>query len=255
MTFPAYDAAALCQLLEQRVATLPGPVFEPRCLELCARKVSNGSGDMRLALEAAAAALDLAVEAAERQQDERLASGQEASASRPSRVSLRDMASALGALTGGVGAASAASRAVRALPPPQQLLLVALTRRESTGSTAACLASSSGGSSACSSATGALSRQDSGWSAGSRRASLGGPAPKPGTLGALGETHGRLARQVGIGAYSPAELAAAVEVLADQGLLTLGPRRGAELQRRITLKVGCFVAGWVDGGVCSMHSM
>ncbi|KAK2078080.1 hypothetical protein QBZ16_003948 [Prototheca wickerhamii] len=229
VTFPAYDAAALCQLLEQRVATLPGPVFEPRCLELCARKVSNGSGDMRLALEAAAAALDLAVEAAERQQDERLASGQEATASRPSRVSLRDMASALGALTGGVGAASAASRA--------QLLLVALTRRESTGSTAACLASSSGGSSACSLATGALSRQDSGWSAGSRRASLGGPAPKPGTLGALGETHGRLARQVGIGAYSPAELAAAVEVLADQGLLTLGPRRGAELQRRITLKI------------------
>ncbi|RMZ54453.1 hypothetical protein APUTEX25_002029 [Auxenochlorella protothecoides] len=213
--FPAYSPSALTSLLTQRAERLPGPVFEPRVLELCARKMGNGCGDMRRALEAAAAALEACVQEARRDQGA------------AHRVTLRHMAAALSALTGGVGEGSAACAAMRALPPPQQLVLAALLGR-APGS-----GPPSGASSASSASGGSRSA-----SGGSAASSASRPASGAGaSLGGLHAAHAALCREVGLAPYALAELAAALAVLADQGLLALGPRRRGEAQQRVALKV------------------
>ncbi len=59
-SFPAYTVAQLAQLLRARLAALPWRVFEEGALDLCARRVAAASGDMRRALHAACAAIDVA---------------------------------------------------------------------------------------------------------------------------------------------------------------------------------------------------
>lgn len=58
--FPAYTVPQLGELLRARLAPLPWRVFEEGALELCARRVAAASGDMRSALHAACAAVDVA---------------------------------------------------------------------------------------------------------------------------------------------------------------------------------------------------
>lgn len=177
--------------------------------------MGNGCGDMRRALEAAAAALEACVQEARRDQGA------------AHRVTLRHMAAALSALTGGVGEGSAACAAMRALPPPQQLVLAALLGR-APGS-----GPPSGASSASSASGGSRSA-----SGGSAASSASRPASGAGaSLGGLHAAHATLCREVGLAPYALAELAAALAVLADQGLLALGPRRRGEAQQRVALKV------------------
>lgn len=59
-SFPAYTVTQLGELLRARLATLPWRVFEDAALDLCARRVAAASGDMRRALHAACAAVDIA---------------------------------------------------------------------------------------------------------------------------------------------------------------------------------------------------
>lgn len=39
VVFTAYQAAQVSRLLQQRLAALPGPAFDPKAVEMCARKV------------------------------------------------------------------------------------------------------------------------------------------------------------------------------------------------------------------------
>ena len=67
--FPAYNVAQLGELLRARLATLPWRVFEDAALDLCARRVAAASGDMRRALHAACAAVDIARDEANKASD------------------------------------------------------------------------------------------------------------------------------------------------------------------------------------------
>jgi len=147
--FPAYLRGQVSRLVTQRLAALPGPVFEPNAVEFCARKVANGSGDMRLALEAAAQAVeilaaeteDAAKKKAEKEamdkaaaaagagdkepEEKEMGEGDAPSSAAPKapRVGMRHMAKALSRLTGGIGSSNANVAAIRMLPVPQQLLM------------------------------------------------------------------------------------------------------------------------------------
>jgi cell division control protein 6 len=155
LIFPAYLRHQFSRVLNQRLSVLPGEVFEPNTLEFCARKMANGAGDMRRALEACSRALQNAVaEALEKREKLMLAEGgveqqQQVQAlvensnknvattiatpapptttttsnANPPRVGMRHMAAALSAITGGLGAENYNVKAIKQLPPQQQLLM------------------------------------------------------------------------------------------------------------------------------------
>ena len=91
-------------VLQRRLAQLPGPVFAPPALMLCARKVAAASGDMRRALEVCRKAVD------------HVTTGP---------VGMREVAAALARVNGGAGSMSTRVAAIRDLPLQQQLLLCA----------------------------------------------------------------------------------------------------------------------------------
>ncbi|KAL4853006.1 Cell division control protein 6 [Chlorella vulgaris] len=136
--FATYLSRQFSQVLHQRLGALPGQVFDGKAIELCSRKMANGSGDMRWALEACSQALELAVKeaaAAAAAAASEVAAVQEAadrpagaaaasSGPPPSRlVGLRHMAAALSRITGGIGLSNTNVQAIRALPPQQKLLV------------------------------------------------------------------------------------------------------------------------------------
>ncbi len=113
VVFPPYTSADITAVLEQRLAALPGPVFDPVALSVCGRKVAKAvSGDMRRALEACAVALAIHVD----------------SPHDDNGVRMKHMAVALDRVTGGIGVTNAHVVAIRRLPVPQQLLMAALVR-------------------------------------------------------------------------------------------------------------------------------
>ncbi|GAB4813240.1 hypothetical protein N2152v2_000286 [Parachlorella kessleri] len=147
--FTPYQSYQVSRLLQQRLAALPGPCFDPRAVEMCARKMGNGNGDMRLALQACTQALTQLVKDAHeaaakaqpaQQQPERdegtakgagtgtAAAAGAAAAPGPRRVGLRQMGAALGGLTGGIGISNHYVQMVRALPPQQQLIMCAVAK-------------------------------------------------------------------------------------------------------------------------------
>jgi len=162
LIFPAYLRHQFSRVLNQRLSMLPGEVFEPNTLEFCARKMANGAGDMRRALEACSRALQNAVAEAVEKKERKimLAEGgveqqQQVQAlvensntniattlatpaappppptttttitynANPPRVGMRHMAAALSAITGGLGAENYNVKAIKQLPPQQQLLM------------------------------------------------------------------------------------------------------------------------------------
>lgn len=150
LIFPAYLRHQFSQVLNQRLSVLPEKVFEPNTLEFCARKMANGAGDMRRALEACSRALQNAVAEAVENRKMMVAEGgveqQEqqvqglidntdvaATIATPApttnnanplpRVGMRHMAAALSAITGGLGAENYNVKAIKQLPPQQQLLM------------------------------------------------------------------------------------------------------------------------------------
>ncbi|KAK9840798.1 hypothetical protein WJX81_005432 [Elliptochloris bilobata] len=259
LPFPAYDAGQLQALLSQRLARLPGPVFQPQALRLCAKKVASRSGDMRRALEACASALDQLLQAAgasvprspgQHGGMQPATAGAGAAAERR-LVSIGDMAVALSKAHGGTGEGAATVVAIRALPQQQQLLLCAAMRL--LGARAPATPSASGGvRSPCFSQGRRLSVGPSPASA--RRLSAGGSGrrlstaagyctPRAAPLGRmrdcllaeLAEAYRALCHQVGFGALGATDFSAACSTLADHGLLGLGPAREQRL-RRVTLR-------------------
>jgi hypothetical protein len=258
--FPAYKSADVADVLHQRLARLPGPAFDGNALELCARKVANGSGDMRRALEACALALDMLVQQVQ-QEKEKVAEQQkeadEAAAAvvapRPARlVGVRFMATALGRLTGGVGTAGAGVSAIRSLPPQQQLLMCLLGKLAGETLADRGLAvrapPAAGRSNSTHQASGRSAFIGLGAGNGVGASGLGGggapvaAAPPPRNrevlLGPLEQAHSTLCRQVGMQPYTSGEFATAVTILQDLGLAALiGPSKSEQARRRAVLRV------------------
>ncbi|GJX21405.1 cell division control protein 6 homolog B-like protein [Tanacetum coccineum] len=59
VSFRAYSMDQIIMILKQRLMALPYTVFQPQALELCARKVSAASGDMRKALGICRGAIEM----------------------------------------------------------------------------------------------------------------------------------------------------------------------------------------------------
>lgn len=60
IAFPAYRACEASQVLHKRLEDSNINIFDDNAIELCARKVSAHSGDMRQVLEACTAAINIA---------------------------------------------------------------------------------------------------------------------------------------------------------------------------------------------------
>ena len=151
--FPAYLSSQVVELITQRLCSLPGPVFDAKAVLFCARKIANGTGDMRLALEACSKAVAiLAADEQERVLQKKESEGEvvrieggSSSSSGPSavvvpekekeienkmnaRVGLRPMAAALSKITGGMGVTNAIVGVIKKLPVPQQLLMATVAK-------------------------------------------------------------------------------------------------------------------------------
>lgn len=61
IVFPAYRACEASQVLRKRLAGSDVNLFDDNAIELCARKVSAHSGDMRHVLEACTTAINIAI--------------------------------------------------------------------------------------------------------------------------------------------------------------------------------------------------
>ncbi|CAA7026333.1 unnamed protein product [Microthlaspi erraticum] len=59
ITFRAYSNDQILRILQERLMVFPHVVFQPKALELCARKVAAASGDMRKALCVCRSALEI----------------------------------------------------------------------------------------------------------------------------------------------------------------------------------------------------
>ncbi|KAL0667358.1 hypothetical protein Bca4012_030062 [Brassica carinata] len=59
VTFRAYSMQQIVRILQERLVELPYVAFQPKALELCARKVSAASGDMRKVLSVCRSALEI----------------------------------------------------------------------------------------------------------------------------------------------------------------------------------------------------
>ena len=238
VVFPTYLRGEVCQLLHERLNSLPGPVFDPRCIEFCARKIANGTGDMRRALEAAATAVDILVK--------------ETDAKKPSTstetqqpvVSMRHMAQALSRVAGGIGTSNENVTSIRNLPVPQQLIMCAVgvlagETLEARGLKS--VARPSGGLLGCTAATNSSQAFNQ-----THKRRINGlefkktAKIKSATFGELEQSHRSLCHQVGVTKYSQMEFSTAIDVLCTLGLIKLG-KSGAShdvRRQRIELNVG-----------------
>ncbi|KAI3427369.1 hypothetical protein D9Q98_010285 [Chlorella vulgaris] len=270
--FATYLSRQFSQVLHQRLGALPGQVFDGKAIELCSRKMANGSGDMRWALEACSQALELAVKeaaAAAATAASEVAAVQAAAADRPAGaaaassgpppsrlVGLRHMAAALSRITGGIGLSNTNVQAIRALPPQQKLLVCTAGKLlgDSLGSRGLTVLKPShmptpggsrkaGGTSAAagrakvtfmSPANSAASSIKSAASLASGAAS-GVVRSREVLLWQLEKAFSDLCKQVGMDPYDSLEFGTACEALQDRGLLGLSAARDPKW-RRVTLQ-------------------
>ena len=119
VNFRAYAHSDLYALMQERLQSLDGPVFDAKAVELCCRKIAATSGDMRKCLNAAYAALEnfisqtKAAAAAEEEEGERSNQGR-----MRKYVDLQHMSLALGKCL-----KLPLINGMRALPQHQQMIL------------------------------------------------------------------------------------------------------------------------------------
>ena len=258
--FPAYNNLEIAQVLEQRVRRLPGPVFDPKALMFCAKKISNGSGDMRRALEACAKAVT--IHCNEQQKEVGSYEGEgTAVATPPVLVSMRHMAVALSKVTGGIGMNNDNVAAIRKLPVPQQLMMVAVSKllgeKSNARGWAVAVPSARGTVSAAarfigtapieqslltvhgndpfttSAAAQQQKKKKSSLMAGGRQRRLSSAFAAPGdgqnkglTVGDLKAAHTKLCKRVGVAPYGPSEFGMAMDMLCTMGLVAVGGAGG-----------------------------
>ncbi|KAA6422841.1 MAG: cell division control 6 protein [Trebouxia sp. A1-2] len=235
VAFPTYSRNQITAVLQERLDSLPGPVFAAKALEFCARKMAAASGDMRRALEASTAALELKVQEAVAEQADLSANAldpvtQQAGAKQPTQHTQQDlnydaqqaqqrtcsqvaslggvlrkprpvgighMCRAISTLTGGVGSSSMMVQAVKNLPQQQQLLICAATKLLGGGA--------QGRMHDCS-------------------------------MGQLHDVYTVLCRKVAFCPLTSGEVSAACSTLSDQGILQTSSQQG-DRRCRITLRV------------------
>ena len=213
--FPTYLRHQVSTLLSQRLAKLPEPVFDSKAIEFCARKVANGTGDMRRALEAASCAVDILVKEV----------SQGAKTEPSIKVGMRQMAAALSRVAGGIGSGNEHVASIKLLPVPQQLIMCAVAalageHTEARGLKAATSAPKLLGMTNSDHYSGPFSE------AKIRRYSTDAERkPKSrlntATLGELEASYGVLCKRIGVDRYTTMEFTTAIDVLCTHGLIRL----------------------------------
>ena len=264
--FPAYGRAQVSALLHQRLGKLPGPVFQMNTIEFCARKISNGAGDLRLALEAMSLAIDAHVDdldANTTSEKNRITMASDGVKREPERVGMRHMAKALSQVTGGIGVKSDIVASIQQLPVPQQLLMVAIAkllgeklqnrglqlklpsndRRKSLSGAGAAHFIGSGNGCVVSDLlpVTAGNASTSLKTAHRRRSSQGGfgsidMGRKDLTLGDIECAHAELCKRVGVTQYNGSEFVTASEMVSTLGLVEF-VGKGDMRQKRVVLRV------------------
>jgi hypothetical protein len=233
--FPSYKREDIASLLNERLSQLPGPVFDKNSIEFCARKIANGDGDMRRALEAASKAMEECIL-------HPTANGSDKGNSMARcRVTMRHMNVALGKVTGGIGLSNENVAALRSLPVPQQVLMCTVAKLLGEVLPGRGLAveikpmkSFGNGSRHLMGMTCALGHEDSN-GGGPTRGDLGNAwrrrseckdgnlkRTKELTVGDLQVAFKGLCKQIGVAEYTPAEFGTAMDLLSTLGLIHLG---------------------------------
>lgn len=236
IVFPTYLRDQVSNLIQERLDTLPGPVFDKRAVEFCARKIANGTGDMRRALEAASIAVDNAVkEVGEENVD--------VSVSRATLVSMRHMAAALNKVSGGIGTSNEHVCTIKKLPVPQQLIMCAVSAMVGESLKARGLKSDASHNHGQNHLMGMKPNQSL-ISLPTYRHSAsqtgGKSVSQVVTLTEIEQSHKKLCEKIGVDVYSSSEFTTAIEVLATLGLIQLTKTgQKTDLKRsRVQLKIG-----------------
>eukprot|EP00891_Asterochloris_glomerata_P004486 jgi/Astpho2/4486/e_gw1.00067.413.1_t len=197
LQFPAYSRGQILSILQQRLNTLPGPVFATKALEFCARKMAAASGDMRRVLEAVSTAADICAQQAAVEEAERMARSLEDG----SAAGLFDRTPTVlpesPACPAGVGVSSIAVESIKGLPQQQQLVV-------------------------CAARMGTMSPAKS--------------AVRECLLGQLHDMYISLCRRVAFRPLNNGEFITTCSTLADQGLLFVSAAK-EDRRRRVALKV------------------
>jgi len=259
--FPTYLREQVSQLLQERLDALPGPVIDPKAVQFCARKIANGTGDMRRALEAASLSIDVAVKDAINAnggakgnentnvngapvapagvaQLSELPGLSEAPVKRT--VGMRQMGLALNKLSGGVGTSNEHVKAIKKLPVPQQLIMCALSAMVGETFQARGIEDRANGSRDGQPLLGmkishnlvSLPTYKAPESAVAAK-----PAVQPVTLADIEQGQRSLCGSIGVEKYTPSEFSTAVEVLETMGLIQLSSRKAADKRSRVQLKI------------------
>ena len=259
--FPTYLREQVSQLLQERLDALPGPVIDPKAVQFCARKIANGTGDMRRALEAASLSIDVAVKDAINAnggakgnentnvngapvapagvaQLSELPGLSEAPVKRT--VGMRQMGLALNKLSGGVGTSNEHVKAIKKLPVPQQLIMCALSAMVGETFHARGIEDRANGSRDGQPLLGmkishnlvSLPTYKAPESAVAAK-----PAVQPVTLADIEQGQRSLCGSIGVEKYTPSEFSTAVEVLETMGLIQLSSRKAADKRSRVQLKI------------------
>lgn len=251
--FPTYLREQVSQLLQERLDTLPGPVIDPKAVQFCARKIANGTGDMRRALEAASLSIDVLVKDATHACSEAAGNTSTSPADGPGAsvgnvgvkrtVGMRQMGIALNKLSGGVGSSNEHVRAIKKLPVPQQLIMCALSAMVGESFKARGIEDRPVG--------GRDGQMLMGMKISHNLVSLptyrppesGASISKPSTaqmvtLTDIKQGQQSLCTSIGAEKYTPSEFSTAIEVLETMGLIQISGKKATDMRRaRVQLKI------------------
>ena len=237
VVFPTYLREQVSRLIQERLASLPGPVFDNRAIEFCSRKIANGSGDMRRALEAASLAVDFAVK------DVVDLPGEEAhgigSETNRCLIGMKQMAKSLSKISGGIGASNEHVKAIRKLPVPQQLIMCTVSAMVGENTHARGLKTKTNSSETTAPLMGMQWSQPIVSLPVYRNIQGESKSSKAITLAEIEQGHRQLCSKVGVEKYSPSEFATAIEVLSTLGLIQLAKTsKSTDLKRsKVQLKI------------------
>jgi Cdc6-like AAA superfamily ATPase/ribosomal protein L13E len=256
--FPTYLREQVSQLLQERLDALPGPVIDPKAIQFCARKIANGTGDMRRALEAASLSIDIAVKDAMVSSENvpNLVTKQNAETAGPAAmgaavsspvdrvkriVGMRQMGMALNKLSGGVGSSNEHVQAIRKLPVPQQLIMCTLSAMVGESFKARGIEDRPNGMKDGHPLLG-MKISHNFVSLPTYRAPDAVAVPKAGvqmvTLADIEQGQRSLCTSVGVEKYTPSEFSTAIEVLETMGLIQLSGKKATDMKRsRVQLKI------------------
>ena len=251
--FPTYLREQVSQLLQERLDTLPGPVIDPKAIQFCARKIANGTGDMRRALEAASLSIDVLVKDATHASAEAevktLTDGPSAPAGNAGNagvkrmVGMRQMGVALNKLSGGVGSSNEHVRAIKKLPVPQQLIMCALSAMVGESFKARGIEERAVGSRDGQMLMGMKISHNLVSLPTYRPPESGSATSKPPTaqvvtLADIEQGQRSLCTSIGVEKYTPSEFSTAIEVLKTMGLIQLSGKKATDMRRsRVQLKI------------------